>query len=67
VVSDDTSSDGSEGALADLLRHDLIQGRRHAGAHRTLSGRVALSHVAGARLCTPPTIAWFCRLPNDVT
>ena len=31
------------------------------------SGLVPLSHVAGARLCTPPTIAWFCRFPNDVT
>ena len=32
-----------------------------------LSGRVPLSHVAGARLWTPPTIALFCRLPNEVT
>ena len=26
-----------------------------------------LNQVAGARLCTPPTIAWFCRFPNEVT
>ena len=32
-----------------------------------LSGLVPLNHVAGARLWTPPTIAWFCRLPNEVT
>jgi aryl-alcohol dehydrogenase-like predicted oxidoreductase len=31
------------------------------------SGRVPLSQVAGARLCTPPTIARFSRLPNEVT
>ena len=32
-----------------------------------LSGRCALSHVAGAKPCTPPTIAWLDRLPNEVT
>ena len=31
------------------------------------SGRWPLSQVAGAKPCTPPTIAWFCRLPNEVT
>jgi hypothetical protein len=31
------------------------------------SGFMPLSHVAGARLCTPPIIAAFCRLPNEVT
>ena len=27
-----------------------------------MSGRIPLSQVAGARLCTPPTIAWFCEV-----
>ncbi len=31
------------------------------------SGFIPLNQVAGARLCTPPTIALFCRLPNEVT
>ena len=31
------------------------------------SGLTPLSQVAGARLCTPPIIALFSRLPNEVT
>ena len=34
---------------------------------RARSGLTPLSQVAGAKLCTPPTIAWFSRLPNEVT
>ena len=32
-----------------------------------LSGRIPLSQVAGARLWTPPIMARFSRLPNEVT
>ena len=32
-----------------------------------MSGRVALSHVAGVNECTEPAVAAFCRFPNDET
>src|SRR5579862_2009312 len=32
-----------------------------------VSGRVALSHVAGVNECTEPAVAAFSRLPKDVT
>ena len=32
-----------------------------------VSGRVALSHVAGFSVCTEPALAAFSRLPNDDT
>src|SRR5579885_2647487 len=32
-----------------------------------VSGRVALSHVAGLKVWTDPAVAAFSRLPNDVT
>ena len=32
-----------------------------------VSGRVALSHVAGVNECTEPAVAAFCRFPNDDT
>ena len=32
-----------------------------------VSGRVALSHVAGLKVCTEPAVAAFSRLPKDVT
>ncbi len=30
-----------------------------------VSGRVALSQVAGLKVCTDPAVALFSRLPND--
>ena len=32
-----------------------------------VSGRVALSHVAGVNVCTEPAVAAFSRLPKDET
>ena len=57
MVSDDTSSDGSE-VLCPICRATIWSsvGDMLAPAEPR-SGRVALSHVAGAKPCTPHPIA----------
>src|SRR5580658_10555471 len=67
MVSEETSSDGR--GVSWLITFAITWSRVVAICARALpvSGRVALSHVAGVNACTEPAVAVSSRLPKDET
>src|SRR5215831_12473739 len=67
MVSEETSSEGR--GVSWLITFAITWSRVVAMWARgpPVSGRVALSQVAGVNVCTEPAVAAFSRFPNDET